>query len=119
VFNLFLIIAAKFLGAMRLGKQCRRIELQRLFDYPKDPVTIYRMILLLAAAAMTLCCGAGALDLWGVEPGRSYYHRPRHDGEALVRSHRDLPQYVVDRLVILGEPGGEHQLSKAPLRVHM
>lgn len=56
MFNLFLIIAAKFLGAMRLGKQCRRIELQRLFDYPKDPVTIYRMILLLAAAAMTLCC---------------------------------------------------------------
>lgn len=119
VFNLFLMTAATFLGAMMLGKQCRRIWMQRFFDHPKDPVTIYRMILLLAAAAMTLRCGAGALELWGWNPDD-----PTTTARVTM-AKRWLDPIAICLgmawmgLAILGEPGVEHQLRKAPLPVDM
>lgn len=51
MFNLFAMTASTFFGSMMSGKQARRIWLQRKYDHPKDPVTIYRAILMFAEAA--------------------------------------------------------------------
>ena len=119
VFNLFVMTATTFLGAMMMGKQARRIWMQRFHDHPKDPVTIYRMILLLAATGITLRCGAGAMVLWGWNPSD-----PATTARVLM-AQRWLDPIAVAcgmgwmALAILGEPGVEHQLRKAPLPVDM
>jgi hypothetical protein len=119
VFNLFVMTATTFLGAMMLGKQARRIWMQRFYDHPKHPVTIYRMILLLAATGITLRCGAGAMVLWGYNPDD-----PATTAR-VVMAQRWLDPIAAFcgmgwmALAILGEPGVEHQLRKAPLPVDM
>ncbi|MES2175119.1 MAG: hypothetical protein V4523_14390 [Pseudomonadota bacterium] len=115
LFNLFIMTAATFLGAMMVGKQSSRIWTQRRYDHPKDPVTVYRLITLFAAIGLTLRCGAAAMELWGWNPD---------DPATVARvmmAKRWLDPIAVGcgmawmGLVILGEPGVEFQLRKAPL----
>lgn len=115
LFNLFIMTAATFLGAMMVGKQSSRIWVQRRYDHPKDPVTIYRLITLFAGIGLTLRCAAAAMELWGWNPD---------DPVTVARvmmAKRWLDPIAVGcgliwmGLVILGEPGVEHQLRKAPL----
>jgi hypothetical protein len=119
LFNLFLMTATTFLGAMMVGKQASRIWSQRYYDHPLDPVTIYRAITLFAGIGITLRCGAEAMFLWGWSP---------HDIVTTARvsmAKRWLDPIAVGcglmwmSLVVLGEPGLEHQLRKAPLPVDM
>jgi hypothetical protein len=119
LFNLFIMTAATFLGAMMTGKQARRIWVQRWIDHPKNPVTIYRAILLFAALGLTLRCAASAMELWGWNPD---------DPETVARvlmAKRWIDPIAVAcggawmGLAILGEPGVEYQLRKAPLPVDM
>lgn len=119
LFNLFIMTAATFLGTMMAGKQARRIWKQRFWDHPKDPVTIYRTILLLAALGLTLRCGASAMELWGWNPDD-----PATVARVLMAKRWIDPIAVACGmgwmgLAILGEPGVEHQLRKAPLPVDM
>jgi len=119
LFNLFIMTAATFLGAMMMGKQARRIWMQRYFDHPKDPVTIYRLILLFAALGLTLRCGAAAMELWGWNPSD-----PATVARVLMAKRWIDPIAVACgtawmALAILGEPGVEYQLRKAPLPVDM
>lgn len=115
VFNLFVMTAAFFLGVMMAGKQARRIWMQRFYDHPKNPVSIYRFILLFAAAGFTLRCGAGAMELWGWNP------EDAATTARVVMAKRWLDPIAVACgliwmvLAILAEPGVEHQLRKPPL----
>lgn len=115
VFNLFLLTAAFFLGAMMVGKQVQRIWLYRLVDHPLKPVTIYRTILFLAALGFTLRCGAGAMELWGWNPldlattARVLMAKRWLDPVAIVCG------LLWMSFAILAEPGIEHQLRKPPL----
>lgn len=119
LFNLFVMTATTFLGAMMVGKQANRIWMQRYRDHPLDPVTLYRTITLLAGVGIMLRCGAEAMFLWGWNP------------EDVVTSARvSMAKRWIDpiavgcglmwmSIVVLGEPGIEHQLRKAPLPVDM
>lgn len=119
MFNLFLMTAAFFLGLMMVGKQATRIWSQRLYDHPLHPVTLYRAITLLAGFALMLRCGSEALYLWGWEPGD-----PATVARTLMAKRWLDPIAVSSGLswmaiAVLGEPGIEHQLRKAPLPVDM
>lgn len=119
LFNLFVMTAATFLGAMMVGKQGNRIWTQRLYDHPLEPVTLYRTITLLAAAGLTLRCGAAAMELWGWNPAD-----PETTARVLMAKRWIDPIAVGSGLlwmaiVILGEPGIEFQLRKAPMPVEM
>ncbi len=119
LFNLFLMTAAFFLGAMMVGRQANRIWAQRRYDHPLDPVSLYRFITLLAGVALTLRCGAEALYLWGWQPTD-----PTTVARILMAKRWVDPIAVFAgmgwmAIVILGEPGIEHQLRKAPLPVDM
>jgi hypothetical protein len=119
LFNLFAMTAATFLGSMMAGKQARRIWMQRLWDHPKDPVTIYRMIVLFAALGLTLRSGAAAMELWGWNP--DYLETIAR----VMMAKRWIDPIALGcgmiwmSLAILGEPGVEHQLRKSPLPVDM
>ena len=119
LFNLFVMTAATFLGAMMTGKQASRIWGQRFYDHPLDPVTLYRLITLLAGVGLTLRCGAGAMELWGWNPSD-----PATTARVLMAKRWIDPiavacGFIWMAIVILGEPGIEHQLRKAPLPVDM
>ncbi|WCT75047.1 hypothetical protein PQ455_07480 [Sphingomonas naphthae] len=119
MFNLFLMTAMFFLGAMMAGKQGGRIWQQRRFDHPLDPITIYRLILMFAGTGISLRCGAEAMYLWSWNP----------DAPAMVARTAMAKRWLDPiacaagaiwmTLAILGEPGIEHQLRKAPLPVDM
>ena len=68
LFNLFLMTATTFLGAMLVGKQGSRIWTQRFWDHPLHPVTLYRLVTFCAGVGITLRCGAEAMFLWGWNP---------------------------------------------------
>lgn len=119
VFNLFLMTAATFLGAMMFDKQGRRIWMQRYYDHPKDPVTIYRLILLLAAGAMTPRCGAGALELLGWSPDDPTTTARVTMAKRWLDPIAICLGMIWMGLAILGKSGIEHQLRKAPLPVDM
>lgn len=119
LFNLFLMTGAFFLGVMMAGKQAQRIWAQRHIDHPKDPVTLYRAIGFLAATALAIRCGSEALYLWSWNPA---------DPVTVARAamaKRWLDPIAIGcgmtwmLIMILGEPGIEHQLRKAPLPVDM
>lgn len=119
LFNLFLMTAAMFLGAMMVGRQLSRIWAQRRFDHPLDPVSLYRTITVLAGIGLTLRCGAEAMYLWGWSPA---------DPVTVARvamAKRWIDPVAVAAgmtwmgIVMLGEPGIEYQLRKAPLPVDM
>ena len=117
--NLFLMTAMTFIAAMLAGRQASRIWQQRLYDHPKDPVTLYRLITLFAASAAMIRCGAEALVLWGWNPSdpmltaRVVMAKRWFDPVALGLG------FLWMTIVMLGEPGIEHQLRKAPLPVDM
>ncbi len=119
LFNLFAMTAMTFLGAMMAGKQARRIWAQRIYDHPKDPVSIHRAILFLAATGICLRCGAEAMTLWGWNPDD-----PTTTAR-VVMAKRWIDPVALGcgmlwmSLAILGEPKIEHQLRKAPLPVDM
>lgn len=119
IFNLFVMTAATFLGAMMVGKQAIRIWVQRYADHSTHPVTLYRMIGLLAGIGLTLRCGAAAMELWGWNPDD-----PVTTARVLMAKRWIDPIAVACgfgwmAIVILGEPGIEFQLRKAPLPVDM
>jgi hypothetical protein len=119
LFNLFIMTAATFLGAMMVGKQASRIWSSRLADHPLEPVTLYRGITLLAALGLTLRCGAAALELWGWNPDDPV------TVARVVMAKRWIDPIAVGCgflwmvIVILGEPGIEFQLRKAPMPIDM
>lgn len=119
LFNLFVMTATTFLGTMLVGKQGSRIWSQRLWDHPLHPVSLYRAITLLAGLGITLRCGAEAMFLWGWNPA-----------DVVTSARVSMAKRWIDpiavgcglmwmTIVILGEPGIEHQLRKAPLPVDM
>ncbi|MBT2242694.1 hypothetical protein JQK15_04010 [Sphingobium sp. BHU LFT2] len=119
MFNLFLMTATTFLGAMMVGKQGSRIWTQRLWDHPLHPVTLYRAITFFAGIGITLRCGAEAMFLWGWNPQ-----------DVVTTARVSMAKRWIDpiaigfglmwmSIVVLGEPGIEHQLRKAPLPVDM
>ncbi len=119
LFNLFVMTATTFLGAMMVGKQSGRIWMQRFYDHPLHPVTLYRAITLFAGVGITLRCGAEAMFLWGWNPD-----------DPITVARVSMAKRWIDPLavgfgimwmaiVVLGEPGIEHQLRKAPLPVDM
>ena len=117
--NLFVMTAAFCLGLMMAGKQARRIWAQRIYDHPKDPVSIHRAILFLAATGICLRCGAEAMTLWGWNPDD-----PTTTARVVMAKRWIDPialgcGMIWMSLAILGEPGIEHQLRKAPLPVDM
>jgi len=119
LFNLFLMTAMTFLGTMMAGKQARRIWMQRIYDHPKDPVTIYRLIVLCAAMGLTLRCGGAAMELWGWTP-----KDPATVARVMMAKRWIDPIAcgfggIWMTLAIVGEVGVEHQLRKAPLPVDM
>ncbi|WP_242115530.1 hypothetical protein [Sphingomonas lacusdianchii] len=119
LFNLFLMTAAMFLGAMLVGRQLSRIWGQRRFDHPLHPVSLYRMITVLAGVGLTLRCGAEAMYLWGWAP-----NDPTTFARVAMAKRWIDPIAVAAGMtwmgiVMLGEPGVEHQLRKAPLPVDM
>ncbi|MFN3675815.1 MAG: hypothetical protein ACK4TC_07520 [Sphingomonas pseudosanguinis] len=119
LWNLFLMTAGFFLGAMMVGRQGSRIWGQRRYDHPLDPVSLYRLITLLAGTALMIRCGAEAVSLWGWNPDD-----PGLTARALMAKRMVDPialafGFTWMALVILGEPGIEHQLRKAPLPVDM
>lgn len=117
--NLFLMTAMFFLGLMMAGRQAQRIWLQRRYDHPLDPVTLYRLITFFAATALTLRCGAEAMMLWGWAPKDPVMTA------RVIMAKRWIDPIAVGlgalwmAIAILGEPGMEHQLRKAPLPVDM
>ncbi|MBB5696998.1 hypothetical protein [Sphingomonas yantingensis] len=119
LFNLFLMTGAFFIGVMMVGRQGSRIWQQRLFDHPLDPVSVYRAITLFAGIGLTLRCGAEALHLWSWDQ-----KTPDIVARALMAKRWLDPIAVMCgmvwmSLVVLGEPGLEHQLRKAPMPVDM
>ncbi|WP_404711476.1 hypothetical protein [Sphingomonas sp. MMS24-J13] len=117
--NLFLMTAMTFLGLMLACRQASRIWAQRNYDHPLDPVSLYRCITFLAALAVFLRCGAEALLLWGWSPTDVEVTK------RVVMAKRWIDPLAVwcgilwMTIVMLGEPGIEHQLRKAPLPVDM
>lgn len=104
---------------MMVGRQGSKIWAQRRYDHPLDPVSLYRLITLLAGAALMIRCGAEALSLWAWNPDD-----PALTARALMAKRMVDPValtfgFTWMALVILGEPGIEHQLRKAPLPVDM
>jgi hypothetical protein len=119
MFNLFLMTATFFLGLMMAGKQANRIWSQRSYDHPLDPVSVWRFIVLIAASGVTLRCGAEALYLWSWNP-----NEPSQVARAAMAKRWLDPISIACifawmAAAILGEPGLEHQLRKAPLPVDM
>ncbi|WP_294390473.1 hypothetical protein [uncultured Sphingomonas sp.] len=117
--NLFLMTAMTFLGMMLAYRQGSRIWDQRRYDHPLHPVTLYRLVTLLAGTGITLRCGAEAMLLWGWNP------LDPATTARVIMAKRWLDPIAVGcgfmwmSIVMLGEPGIEHQLRKAPLPVDM
>lgn len=119
LWNLFLMTAGVFLGAMMVGRQSSRIWQQRRYDHALDPVTLYRLITLLAGVALTIRCGAEALSLWGWNPDD-----PVTSARVMMAKRWLDPislacGFTWMAIVLLGEPGIEFQLRKSPLPVDM
>lgn len=117
--NLFVMTAAACLGMMMAGKQARRLWATRRMDHPTDPVSIYRIIILLAGCAVASRGFAEAVSLWSWSSG---------DVDTVTRVaqlKRWLDPLSVGcgflwmALHVLAEPMIEHQLRKAPLPVDM
>lgn len=113
--NLFLMTAGAMLGLMMAGKQARRIWIQRSIDHPLHPVSLYRTILMLAGTGIALRCGAEAMHLWSWST-----HDPARIATAVMAKRWIDPLamacgFAWMTIAILGEPGIEWQLRRAPL----
>ena len=117
--NLFVMTAAMCLGLMMAGRQGRRLWAARSIDHPKDPVSIYRIIVFLAGCAIASRGGAEAVSLWSWSSGDA------RTIERIAELKRWLDPlsvgcgFVWITLHMLAEPIIEHQLRKAPLPVDM
>lgn len=67
--NLFVMTAAACLGLMMAGKQAQRLWAMRCIDHPTDPVSIYRIMILLAGCAVASRGFAEAVSLWSWSSG--------------------------------------------------
>lgn len=119
LWNIFLMTAGTFLGLMMVGRQAGRIWKQRQWDHPFDPVTLYRLVTLLAATALFLRCGAEALSLWGWNPADPVTAARAMMAKRIIDPVSLLCGFTWMTLVLLGEPGIEFQLRKSPLPVDM
>ena len=119
LWNLFLMTAGFFLGLMMVGRQSTRIWHQRNYDHPLDPVSLYRGITLFAAIALTLRCGAEALSLWGWNPADPVTAARAMMAKRIIDPISLACGFIWMATALLGEPGIEHQLRKAPLPVDM
>ncbi|MBB3347311.1 hypothetical protein [Sphingomonas sp. BK069] len=117
--NIFLMTVGTFLGAMMVGRQAMRVWQQRFYDHPKDPVSLYRIVTLLAGGALTLRCGAEALSLWGWNPSDPTITARALMAKRIIDPVSLMLGFAWMSIVLLGEPGIEHQLRKAPLPVDM
>lgn len=117
--NLFVMTAAMCLGIMMAGKQTRRIWAARSMDHPTDPVSIYRIIILLAGCAVATRGGAEAVSLWSWSSGDAATI------ERVATAKRWLDPISVGfgflwmTMHILAEPMVEFQLRKVPLPVDL
>ncbi|MEG3165531.1 hypothetical protein U1701_13095 [Sphingomonas sp. PB2P19] len=117
--NLFVMTAAACLGLMMAGKQARRLWATRRIDHPTDPVSIYRIMILLAGCAVASRGFAEAVSLWSWSSG---------DADTVARVaqlKRWLDPISVGcgfawmALHVLAEPVIEFQLRRHPLPVDM
>ncbi|KQN33629.1 hypothetical protein [Sphingomonas sp. Leaf38] len=117
--NLFVMTAAMCLGLMMAGKQARRIWAARSIDHPTDPVSVYRIIVLLAGCAVASRGAAEAVSLWSWSSGDA----DTIERVALLKRWLDPLSvgcgFLWMALHILAEPMLEFQLRKAPLPVDM
>ena len=117
--NLFVMTAAASLGLMMAGKQARRIWAARCIDHPTDPVSVYRIMILLAGCAVATRGFAEAVSLWSWSSGDA------GTVQRIAELKRWLDPFSVGcgfgwmTLHVLAEPMLEHQLRKAPLPVDM
>ncbi len=117
--NLFFMTAAFSLGLMMAGKQMRRIWAFRSIDHPTDPVSVYRIIIMLAGCAVATRGGAEAISLWSWSSGNA------ETVQRVAEFKRWLDPLSVGcgivwmTLHVLAEPMIEHQLRVAPLPVDM
>jgi len=118
-FSLFLMTAMFFLSLMLAGRQAGRIWEQRNYDHPLDPVSLHRLVTMFAAAGVMLSCGAEALLLWGWTPKDAELTRRVIMAKRWIEPFAILCALVWMSIVMLAEPGLEHQLRKAPLPVDM
>ncbi|MEH3121072.1 MAG: hypothetical protein PGN16_03685 [Sphingomonas phyllosphaerae] len=119
LWNLFLMTAGFFLGLMMVGRQATRVWHQRRYDHPVHPVSLYRAVTLFAGAALTLRCGAEALSLWGWNPADPVTAARAMMAKRIIDPVSLACGFIWMAIVLLGEPGIEHQLRKAPLPVDM
>jgi hypothetical protein len=117
--NLFHMTAIFFLGLMLAYRQGSRIWQQRRYDHPLDPVSLYRVITLLAASAVTLRCGAEALLLWGWNPTDPVTTARVIMAKRWIDPIAVWMGFAWMAIVVLGESGIEIQLRRAPLPVDM
>lgn len=117
--NLFVMTAAMCLGLMMAGKQARRIWAAKSIDHPTDPVSVYRIIVLLAGCAVASRGAAEAVSLWSWSSGDA----GTIERVALLKRWLDPLSvgcgFLWMALHILAEPMLEFQLRKAPLPVDM
>ena len=118
-FSLFLMTAMFFLGLMMMVRQGGRIWAQRQYDHPLHPVSLYRAVTMLAGAGVMLRCGSEALLLWGWNPVDPDLTRRVIMAKRWIEPFAILCALVWMSIVMLAEPGLEHQLRKAPLPVDM
>ncbi len=119
LFNLFVMTAAMSLGAMMMGKQARRIWAQRWIDHPLDPVTLYRGMMMLFGCAIMVRCGAEAMALWGWSPDDPVTSARVSMAKRWLDPLAVACGLAAMAIAVLGEPGIESQLRKAPLPVDM
>lgn len=117
--NLLLMTSGFFLGLMMIGRQGSLIWRQRRYDHPLDPVSLYRIVTLLAGGALTLRCGAEALSLWGWNPTDPVTTARALMAKRIIDPLSLMLGFAWMSIVLLGEPGIEFQLRKAPLPVDM
>lgn len=117
--NLFVMTAATCLGMMMAGKQARRIWNARSTDHPKDPVSVYRLIVFLAGCAIASRGGAEAVSLWSWSSGSADTVQRVHEIKRWLDPLSIGCGFVWMALHMLAEPMIEHQLRKAPLPVDM
>jgi hypothetical protein len=116
-FNLFIMTAMFFLSMMLAGRQAGRIWAQRDHDHILQPVSLYRLVTLFAALASTLRCGAEAMMLWGWNPADPIMTARVIMAKRWIDPVALLCGVTWMAIVMLGEPGVEHQLRKGPLAI--
>lgn len=118
-FNLFLMTAAAAIGLLMVGLQVNLIRRDHSFEHPLNPVTLWRIMQLLAGAALALRGGAEGFYLW------AWSSADLQTIVVAVRAKRWIDPLSVAcvfawfGMAILARPGIEGQLKKRPLPIDM